>query len=200
MRLTDWDTLVSHLKANHPRVHYDVVAVDYLTRIDIPWGKPQFKNQDMATQIGMAQALTRDFNNGEGIMFITPIQINRSGYQQAKKKKEGEKKHDLTSVQQHSEFYQDMDFIISIFRDDVMKMGDTVLVEIQKVRGAAFPPSAMLAIDSLSRTVCPPGDAVVGDAHFQDYLSGKVQSPVSKYMKEQVIEQSVFDALDIAAG
>jgi hypothetical protein len=197
--LTDWDSLVSHLKANHERVHYDVCAVDYLTRIDIPWGKPQFKNQDMATQIGMAQALTRDFNNGEGLVFITPIQINRSGYSQAKKKKDGEKKHDLTSVQQHSEFYQDMDFILSIFRDDVMKLGDTLLMEIQKVRGAAFPPSAALAIDTLSRTVCLPEDAIVGDKHFQDYLSGKVQSPVSKYMKEHVIEQNVFDALDIAS-
>lgn len=197
-RLTDWDTLTSHLKADHERAHYDVCAVDYLSRIDMPWGRPQFRNQDMATQIGMAQALTRDFNGGEGLVFITPIQINRSGYTQSKKKKEGEKKHDLTSVQQHSEFYQDMDFILSIFRDDTMKLGDTLLMEIQKVRGAAFPPSAALAIDSLSRTVCLPGDAVMGDKHFQDYLSGKVQSPVSKYMKEHVIEQNVFDALDIA--
>jgi hypothetical protein len=194
-RLTDWDTLTTHLKANHERARYDVCAVDYLTRIDIPWGKPQFKNQDMATQIGMAQALTRDFNNGEGIVFMTPIQINRTGYSQAKKKKDGEKKHDLTGVSQHSEFYQDMDFIISIFRDDVMKLGDTLLMETQKVRGAAFPPSAALAIDNLSRTVCLPDDAILGDAHFQSYLSGKAQSPVSKYMKENIIEQNIFDTL-----
>jgi hypothetical protein len=197
-RLTDWDTLIGHLKDNHRRVHYDVVAVDYLTRIDIPWGKPQFHNQNMATQIGMTQAFTRDFDGGEGMVFITPIQINRSGYQASQKKKDGEKKHNLTSVQQHSEFYQDMDFIISIFRDDLMKQGDTLLMEIQKVRGAAFPPSAILAVDAFSRTVCPPSEAVVGDRHFQDYLSGKVQSPVSKYMKEEVIQQGVFDSLDIA--
>jgi replicative DNA helicase len=199
-RLTDWDSLVSHLKTNHKRVRYDVVAADYLSRIDIPWGKPQFHNQNMAVQIGMTQGFTRDFDDGAGMVFITPIQINRSGYTQSKKKKEGEKKHDLTSVNQHSEFYQDMDFIISIFRDDVMKQGDMLLMETQKVRGAAFPPNAALAIDSLSRCVCPPSEATVGDAHFQDYLSGKVQSPVSKYMKEEVIEQNVFDSLDIAAG
>jgi DnaB-like helicase C terminal domain len=192
--LTDWESLVAHLTDNHKRNHYDVVALDYLTRLDVPNCEPRWRDRAVGGYINKAQALTRQFDGGRGIVLITPIQINRSGYQSAKKKKEGEKKHDLTSVNQHSEFYQDMDFIISLFRDE--KYEGDLLMEIQKVRGAQFPPNAKLRIDEYSRKVTTDSDAVT-DKHWADFLNGKVQSPVSVYMRDTVID-SVFDTLDIA--
>jgi replicative DNA helicase len=191
--LTDWESLVAHLKDNHKRNHYDVVALDYLTRLDVPGCEPRWRDRAVAGYIHEAQTLTRQFDGGRGIVLITPIQINRSGYQSAKKKKEGEKKHDLTSVSQHSEFYQDMDFIISLYRDD--KYENDLLMEIQKVRGGKFPPNAKLRIDEYSRKVTTDADAVT-DKHWVDYLNGKVQSPVSKYMRETLTDD-IFSTLDV---
>lgn len=191
--LTDWESLVGHLNDNHKRNHYDVVALDYLTRLDVPNCEPRWRDRAVAGYINRAQALTRQFDGGRGIVLITPIQINRSGYQSAKKKKDGEKKHDLTSVSQHSEFYQDMDFIISLYRDE--KYEGDLLIETQKVRGGKFPPNAKLRVDEYSRKVTTDSDAVT-DKHWVDFLNGKVQSPVSKYVRETFIDE-IFSTLDV---
>jgi len=193
-RLTDWEALESHLKQNHAKNRYDVCAVDYLARIDMPWSKPQFRNQDMATQIHMAYDLTRNFDDGKGIVFITPMQINRSGYKAAKQKKTGEKKHDLTSVSQHSAFYEDMDLVFSLWRDPDPKYENDVLLETQKVRGAAKPPDMVMRIDSCSRRVTTKDDAVV-DEHWSQFLQGKVDSPTKKWFREHVMHDEEQDGL-----
>ena len=151
--LTDWDTLTERLKTHHKLNRYDVCGIDYLTRLDIPGGNPRFRDQDIKNYIGTAQRFTRDFDDGRGIVLISPIQINRSGYQAARKKKEGEKKHDMTSVSQFSEFYQDMDVLISLFSDADMRLKHHLLLETQKVRKSGARPFATLGIDPRSEKV-----------------------------------------------
>lgn len=194
--LTDWDTLTEHLKTHHKRNHYDVCGIDYLTRLDIPRGNPRFRDQDIKNYIGAAQRLTRDFDDGRGLIIISPIQINRSGYQAAKKKKEGEKKHDMTSVSQFSEFYQDMDVLISLFSDADMRLKHHILLETQKVRKSGVRPCATLGIDPRSEKVVDCG--LVGfDTETQRWLDNK--TPMREYI-EKNIEQSIFDSLDVGVG
>jgi hypothetical protein len=193
--LTDWDTLTEHLKTHHKRNHYDVCGLDYLTRLDIPGGNPRFRDQDIKNFIGAAQRLTRDFDDRRGLVLITPIQINRSGYQAAKKKKEGEKKHDMTSVSQFSEFYQDMDVLISLFSDEEMRLKRHILLETQKVRKSGVRPCATLGIDPRSEKVVDLG--LMGfDTGTQRWLDNK--TPMGQFVKN--IEQSIFDSLDVGVG
>jgi hypothetical protein len=193
--LTDWDTLTEHLKTNHKRNHYDVCGVDYLTRLDIPGGNPRFRDNDIKNYIGAAQRFTRDFDEGRGLVLITPIQINRSGYSAAKKKKEGEKKHDMTSVSQFSEFYQDMDVLISLFSDEEMRLKRHILLETQKVRKSGVRPFATLGIDPRSEKVVD--QSLMGfDTETQRWLDNK--TPMRQYVKN--IEQTIFDTLDVGVG
>lgn len=129
------------------------------------------------------------------MVVITPVQINRTGYKDAKKKKEGEKKHDVTSINQHSDFFRDMDFIISIFSDEIMKRAGDLLIETQKVRvgSSASVPSARVRIDENSRYVG--ASAAQIDARIQNMIDRKIASPVTKW-KETVID-SVDDSLGL---
>lgn len=193
--LTDWGTLTEHLKTNHKRNRYDVCGIDYLTRLDIPGGNVRFRDQDIKNFIGEAQRLTHDFDEGRGIVLITPIQINRSGYQAAKKKKEGEKRHDMTSVSQFSEFYHDMDVLISLFSDEEMRLKRHILLETQKVRKSGARPFATLGIDPRSEKVVDLN--LMGfDTETQRWLNHK--TPMKQFVKN--IEQSIFETLDVGVG
>ena len=44
-RLTDWDSLVAHLNANQKKNKYDVCAIDYLTRLEIPGETPRISTR-----------------------------------------------------------------------------------------------------------------------------------------------------------
>ena len=193
--LTDWDTFTNHMKTNQTRNHYDVAGLDYLTRFDIPGGNPRFRDQDIKNHIGMAQRFTRDFDDGRGLVLISPIQINRSGFQAARKKKEGEKKHDLTSVNQFSEFYQDMDVLVSLYSDEQMRLKRHLLLETQKVRKSGVRPCATLGIDARSEKVV---DLInMGfDTRTQGWLDQG--TPMSQYVEKTIsfTENTIFDTLD----
>lgn len=201
--LTDWDTLTNHLKSNQRLNRYDVCAIDYLTRLEIPGGNPRFRDQDIKNYIGAAQRLTRDFDEGRGLVLITPIQINRSGFQAARKKKEGEKKHDMTSVSQFSEFYQDMDILVSLFSDDEMRLKRHILLETQKVRKSGVRPTVVLGIDPRSEKVVDLSDMGM-DTKTQAWIDSG--TPMSKYVETNIAltqrdeEADVFNALEIGGS
>jgi hypothetical protein len=199
--LADWDSLMNHLKSNHTKNRYEVCAVDYLTRLDIPGGNPRYRDNDIKGYIGAAQRLTRDFDEGRGLIFITPIQINRSGYTAAKKKKEGEKKHDMTSVGNFSEFYWDMDVLISLYSDEQMRLKRQVLLETQKVRKSGVRPCATLGIDPRSEKVVDLNDMGF-DTETQKWVDSG--SPMSQFVEKTItvgdVEGSIFDTLDVAGG
>jgi hypothetical protein len=191
--LTDWDTLVAHLNANQKNNQYDVCGIDYLTRLEIPGGDPANFDKNIVGYIHKAFDLSRNFDEGRGLIVASPVQINRTGYKDAKKKKEGEKKHDVTSINQHSDFFRDMDFIISIFSDEIMKRAGDLLIETQKVRDGVYPPSARVRIDENSRYVG--ASAAQIDARIQNTIERKTASPTATW-KETVID-SIDDSLGL---
>ena len=187
--LTDWDSLVGHLTHNHKKNRYDVAGVDYLTRIDIPGGNIRFRKEDVKNTIGQAQRLTRDFDGGRGIVLISPIQINRAGYIAAKKKKEGEARHDMTSVSEYSEFYQDMDVLVSLFSNSEMRLKREILLETQKVRKSGVRPTATLWIDPRSDMVTDtPGMSTEAERWVRE------GTPMTNLTKD------IMSCLDIAGG
>lgn len=128
--LPPWDEIVSTLNADK----FDVCAVDYLGIIPTPGVKEQYKREEIRRLVSEAQKLTRNYNNGEGLIFVTPAQINRQGKKDSEKKEEGERKYDFTALSQHSELYQDADFLMSIFSDDEMKVQGKWLLEVLKIK------------------------------------------------------------------
>jgi hypothetical protein len=86
-----------------------------------------------------------------------------------------------------------MDFIVSIFSDEIMKRAGDLLVETQKVRNGAYPPSARVRIDENSRYVG--ASAAQIDARIQSMIDRKTLSDVTKW-KETIID-SVDDSLGL---
>jgi DnaB-like helicase C terminal domain len=144
-KLETWDDMMSVLLADK----YDVCAVDYLSIMDTPGIKAQYRDEEIKRLIGEASKLTDTYNNGEGIIFITPAQINREGKKSSLKAKDGEKKYDMTAIAKYSELYQHADFIWSLFSDDDMKAENKWLLEVHKVKGYPPPwyPVAVLSKD-----------------------------------------------------
>ena len=144
-KLGTWDDMIGVLNTEK----YDVCAVDYLSIMDTPGIKSQYRDEEIKRLIGEASKLTDTYNNGEGIIFITPAQINRDGKKGSLKKKDGEKKYDMTAIAKYSELYQHADFIWSLFSDDDMKAENKWLLEVHKVKGYPPPwyPVAVLSKD-----------------------------------------------------
>jgi hypothetical protein len=145
-KLGTWDDMIGVLNTEK----YDVCAVDYLSIMDTPGIKSQYRDEEIKRLIGEASKLTDTYNNGEGIIFITPAQINRDGKKGSLKKKDGEKKYDMTAIAKYSELYQHADFIWSLFSDDDMKAENKWLLEVHKVKGYPPPwyPVAVLSKDT----------------------------------------------------
>ena len=133
-KLGTWEDMMSVLATDK----FDVCAVDYLSIMDMPGIKTQYRDDEVRKLVSEAAKLTDTYNNNEGIIFITPAQINRDSKKNANKAKEGEKKYDLTAISKYSEMYQAADFIWSLFSDDDMKAERKWLLEVHKVKG--YPP------------------------------------------------------------
>lgn len=155
----------SELSASLQQDTFDVCAVDYLAIMDTPGVDERYKREEIRKLVANAANLTRTYNGGEGLLFVTPAQINREGKKSSLKKEGGEKKYDLTAISQYSELYQDADFVFSLFSDDDMKAQNQWLLEVHKVRMLApqWYPVALLTKDfSTGHVRETPG--IAGDA------------------------------------
>lgn len=159
--LKSWAELTAALQQDT----FDVCAVDYLAIMDTPGVDDRYKREEIRKLVGNAANLSRTYNNGAGLVFVTPAQINREGKKGSLKKEGTEKKYDLTAIAQYSELYQDAYFVFSLFSDDDMKAHNQWLLEVHKVRMLApqWYPTAVLTKDySTGHVRETPG--IMGDA------------------------------------
>lgn len=96
--------MTDHLTTNHKDKKYDILVVDYLARLDMP-GDARFRNEAVKALVHTAQGLTRTFDDGRGLVLLSPIQVNREGHKGALKANvdEGEARYDINAISQVSE-------------------------------------------------------------------------------------------------
>lgn len=151
--IPDFASLIGYLEAFGPQANYDFVIVDYLARMTT--GDARYQDVEIKTNIHLAQKLTRNYMNGRGIVFLTPVQVNREANKAARKAAEKEEEnptgsystfYDLNAIANFSEYQYDMDLIISVYSNAEMKAKNELIMEALKRRKGKLPPIALMEI------------------------------------------------------
>src|SRR5208282_6036505 len=151
--LSTFEAIVAHLETNEEEGNYHFIVVDYLARMNVP-GDARYRDVEIKNIIHKSQFLTRSYNNGRGVVFVTPMQVNREANKAAKKVASNEAKdgqgestfYDLNAIANFSEYQHDMDYIFSVYSDEKMKADNRLIMETLKIRKGKRPPLALLEI------------------------------------------------------
>lgn len=137
------------------------MIVDYPARMTT--GDARYQDVEIKTNIHLAQKLTRNYMNGRGIVFLTPVQVNREANKAARKASDKEEEnpspggystfYDLNAIANFSEYQYDMDLIISVYSDAKMKARNELVMETLKARKGKLPPMAYMELHSPSGRV-----------------------------------------------
>ena len=141
-----WDAIVDYLTTNHKKNKYDCLIVDYLGRLDVP-GDPRWRDQAMKGLVHQAQGLTRTFDDGKGLILLTPIQVNREANKRANNADEGAARYDLNAISQISEYQHDLDLCLSVWSNFDMRLGDQIEIQQLKKRVGRDSPIMKMKLD-----------------------------------------------------
>lgn len=183
-RFTSWAEIIDYMTVNDRKYHYDVLVIDYIGNLSLGCD-PRFEQQARKTLIHECQTLTRTWNNNQGIVLISPIQVNRAGKEAADKKEiETERRYKRDAIREYSEFCHDMDFVFSIWSDDAMKVDCKIELDVVK-----HPRK---------------GDAPHREFVYLDKRTGKVTGEAAKVNKEAKAEaertRRMMDAMAVMEG
>jgi hypothetical protein len=156
-----WNGIIDYLNAHHGKNQYDVLVIDYMTRLKVDG--PNEKEQDAQRKetIHAGFNLSRSFDNQRGIVIITPMQINREAHKSALAAKEGETHYNINAIRYFSEYQHDMDLILAIYSDDDMKTNNQAVLEKLKQRKGTTIRSMLLDINPLTKQVTVKGQNMV---------------------------------------
>jgi KaiC/GvpD/RAD55 family RecA-like ATPase len=135
-QLARWEEIVDHLEANKKRWGHDVLAVDYLAHLEVE-GRDQMEAKKQLFR--KAQMLSMDYNNGEGLVVITPLQANKKGMEDAAAR-EGALKgvyENLGAVDWFTQAAQDMSLVLSVWHEDNKDVD--FKIHCLKSKGQTFP-------------------------------------------------------------
>jgi hypothetical protein len=152
-KLTTWEEIEEYVKDNQSKKNYSVVAVDYMEHLEVTTGRGLNKLDAQNDMFRRAQMFSQDFNNGEGMCVITPLQTNKKGMETINKK-DGElwgvyEPIDLGAVDWFTQVAHDMDVVIGVWQNDPT----TMTISCPKARGKHFPPFTVKLDDAKSRYV-----------------------------------------------
>ena len=121
----------------------DLFFMDYLTLVST--NTVRDSKGEMEQNIKDAKQMALQFGNGRGVVFLTPIQGNRKGFEEAKATGGA---WDMTGVNQYSEFDKSADLILSTFIDDAQWAESSITISSVKIRRAAPLPLFTVPVDS----------------------------------------------------
>jgi hypothetical protein len=152
-KMSTWEDIEEYVKDNQSKKHYDVIALDYAEHLDVTPARGQSKYDAQNEMFRRIQMFGQDFNGGEGMCIITPLQTNKHGMEVINKK-DGElwgvyEPSDLGAVDYFTQVAHDMDIVIGVWKhsDDVM------IISCPKARGKYFPPFTVGLDSAKSRYV-----------------------------------------------
>jgi KaiC/GvpD/RAD55 family RecA-like ATPase len=124
----DWDSIKDYLDQNQKKNRYDILVVDYLSRLNTP-GDQRFRNDQLKAMVHDAQGLTREFDEQRGLVLLTPLQVNRESNKHANSiENESSPRYDLNAISTISEYQHDLDLCLSVWSDVEMRMDDEIEV------------------------------------------------------------------------
>jgi RecA/RadA recombinase len=159
-----FDTLnqiVDYARAMNASEPFDVIAVDYLTHLEVKVMKGMNEVEAHKQDFRKCQMLSQNgvMNDKKGITIITPLQANKDGYEKATKDKTGGDfgvYESLGAVEWYTQAAQDMDLIISVFYEgDDLRDNDPpqMRVACMKSRSERFFNTHLVQVDVKTRYV-----------------------------------------------
>jgi RecA/RadA recombinase len=142
-----WATVRSLIERENSKEPLDLVAIDYLTLINDPDARDQIQAKTMMIQDVKELALhTGDY----GFAFITPVQGNRAGYEDAQ---EHDGAWDITGIATYSELDKSMDNCLYVYTDDSISADGKMKIGSCKRRRGANIPATFVEVHSESGMV-----------------------------------------------
>lgn len=155
----EWEEIAGYLEANRAKYNYDILSLDYLTRLSPPPGtRAGDRTNYFNGLIDEVQNYTRDHK----ITVFTPVPVNREGMKSAQAQKElGRKSKEeqlcshyrMEHINQYSRFDYDLDLCLSCFSDDEMKLGRKIEIGCVKHRQGPKFKARNLDIDPLTGAI-----------------------------------------------
>jgi hypothetical protein len=130
-RFTTMPEILDHMSTHDRKYHYDVLAIDYLGSLSVGCDL-KLEVAARKEMIVNCQTLTRTWNNGKGLVVISPIQVNRDGKKAADKAEAGERRYQRDAIRDYSEYCHYMDFIFSVYSSDVMRVDCQIELDVVK--------------------------------------------------------------------
>lgn len=124
-----WENVKSMILRENMRAPLDMVVIDYLT-LCTPKNFAAAK-EEMNEIIKDAKNLALTFNDGRGLLLVTPVQGNREGKDFAAK---NDGQWDMSGVYLYSEFDKSVDVMLTVYLDDDLKTLGEVVVGTAKSR------------------------------------------------------------------
>lgn len=119
-----WESIKTLAEVTDRINPFDIFFIDYLTLCDIS-SKSGSEKERHEDNIKDAKQWALGFRDGEGVLFLTPIQGNREGYEEAE---DNEGRWDSRGIYMYSEFEKSSDGILTVFlNDDLVAEGQIVI-------------------------------------------------------------------------
>ena len=140
---TSWNNIKTMAELANQTTPIDLFFMDYLTLVST--NTVRDSKGEMEQNIKDAKQMALQFGNGRGVVFLTPIQGNRKGFEEAKATGGA---WDMTGVNQYSEFDKSADLILSTFIDDAQWAESSITISSVKIRRVAPLPLFTVPVDS----------------------------------------------------
>jgi archaellum biogenesis ATPase FlaH len=128
---SSWSNIKMLAEMTNQTTPIDLFLVDYLALVSTSSGRDA--REEMERNIKDAKQMALQFDNGRGVVFLTPIQGNRKGYEEAKSTNGV---WDMTGVNLYSEFDKSADLILSTFIDEALQEESSISISSVKIRRA----------------------------------------------------------------
>lgn len=158
-----WSGILDIVSLASQKRTYDAIFMDYLTHV-LPAGSRNLR-EDMTRVIHEAQRLAATYDGGRGLVFMTPVQGNRKGYEDAQKNGGA---WESTGVSDWSAFTQDCDVLFYVYQDEDLKYTNKIKVGTCKCREGSDLPATDLEVHPATQMFNEPQPQVDINAIMDD--------------------------------
>jgi hypothetical protein len=130
-----WDDIVAEVNSGLDGKPYDVLVIDYIQHLQAT--NPKNEKDEIRAIFKSAQALSRDYHGGRGLVVISPLQANKEGMKAADAE-EGDEwgvYQSLGAVEMYTDAARDMDLVIGVWNKGPLRDKALLKLSCLKSRG-----------------------------------------------------------------
>jgi hypothetical protein len=142
MGFNSWPNIRAMIEAENADQPLDLVVIDHVMLYEL--GKGIDKTFEMHQIVREMKQMSMHFNDGQGLVFVSPVHGNRKGYETAKATGVWE----ATDIYLYSEMEKSADTIVSCYMDDDLKTTNKMKMGFSKSRRSGAVEPRLIEVDS----------------------------------------------------